>query len=57
MLLCDLMWELFQRTGHVGAYLLYREYNLYQTMEAATVDADGVEAEYLSKENKHNGVV
>ncbi len=57
MLLCDLMWELFRKTGHVGAYLLYCDYNLYQTTEAATVDSEATKVEYLAKGNKHNGVV
>ena len=25
VLLRDLMWEIFQSTGHIGAYLVYRE--------------------------------
>jgi len=49
------MWELFQRTGHIGAYLLYCEYNSYQTLEAAAKDAE--EKDYLLKENDKNGVV
>ena len=57
MLLCDLIWELFRKTGHVGAYLLYCDYNLYQTTEAATVDSEATKVEYLAKGNKHNGVV
>lgn len=23
----DIMWDIFQRTGNIGAYLLYREYS------------------------------
>lgn len=57
MLLCDLMWEIFRQTGHVGAYLLYRDYNQYQSTEAATVDVDSTKVEYFSKETKQNGVV
>ena len=55
MSICDLMWELFQRTGHIGAYLLYCEYNSHQTLEAAAKDAE--EKDYLLKENDKNGVV
>ncbi|MEN6413334.1 MAG: hypothetical protein ABFC84_11345 [Veillonellales bacterium] len=27
MLLRDLMWEIFQSTGHIGAYLAYRSFS------------------------------
>jgi hypothetical protein len=57
MLLCDLMWELFRKTGHVGAYLLYCDYNSYQSLEAATKDSEATKIEYISKEKNHNGVV
>jgi type IV secretory pathway ATPase VirB11/archaellum biosynthesis ATPase len=57
MLLCDLMWKLFQKTGNVGAYLLYRDYNSYQALEAAAKDPELTKAECLLKENERNGVV
>lgn len=30
MMLRDFMWEIFQSTGHIGAYLTYRECMNYQ---------------------------
>lgn len=30
MVLRDFMWEIFQSTGHIGAYLTYRECVNYQ---------------------------
>lgn len=42
---CDVFWKLFKASGHIGAYLLYREYreDLQANMESSE-NAEGIEA-------------